>query len=136
MIGLSLMFSKYLNMTRPATTGDHAPPQQWWSTILFSVPWPFHFEIHFAGPVLPTLTPQATILEILSSVINNSFFENNKIFLNHILLMFKLYVYTSREKKFININNLIAEMRKLKRTEKEIALNNLKKQLLLQKNRI
>ena len=50
--------------------------------------------------------------------------------------MFKLYVYKSREKKFININNLIAEMRKLKRTEEEIALNNSKKQLLLQKNGI
>ena len=25
--------------------------QPWWSTILDSVPWPLHFEIHFAGPV-------------------------------------------------------------------------------------
>ena len=24
--------------------------QTWWLTIFFSVPWPFHFEIHFAGP--------------------------------------------------------------------------------------
>ena len=23
--------------------------QPWWPTILFSVPWPLHFEIHFAG---------------------------------------------------------------------------------------
>ena len=29
--------------------------QPWWPTILFSVPWPLHFEIHFAGPVF-TLT--------------------------------------------------------------------------------
>ena len=74
--------------------------------------------------ILPTLTPQTAILGILDSVSNNSFFENNKILINHILLIFKLYVYKSREKKFININNLIAEIRKVKRIEKEIALNN------------
>ena len=74
--------------------------------------------------LLPTLTLQTAILGILDSVSNNSFFENNKILINHILLIFKLYVYKSREKKFININNLIAEIRKVKRIEKEIALNN------------
>ena len=74
--------------------------------------------------ILPTLTPQTAILGILDSVSNNSFFENNKILINHILLIFKLYVYKSREKKFININNLIAEIRKVKRIEKEISLNN------------
>ena len=31
------------------------------------------------------------------------------------------------EKKFININNFMAEIRKVKRIEKEIALNNQKK---------
>ena len=55
------------------------------------------------------------------SVTNNSFFEN-KIFINHIQFIFKLYVSKSREKIFININNLIAEIRKVKRIEKEIAL--------------
>ena len=25
----------------------------WWPTILFSVPWPLHFEIDFAGPENP-----------------------------------------------------------------------------------
>ena len=74
--------------------------------------------------ILPTLTPQTSILGILDSVSNNSFFENNKILVNHILLIFKLHVYKSREKKFININNLIAEIRKVKRVEKETALNN------------
>ena len=33
-------------------------------------------------------------------------------------------MYKSRGKKFININNLIAKIRKVKRIEKEIALNN------------
>ena len=75
---------------------------------------------------LPTLTPRTAIFRILDSVRNNSFFEKNKIFINHILLIFKLYVYKSREKKFINIDNLIAEIRKVKRIEKEIAFKLLK----------
>ena len=74
--------------------------------------------------ILPTLTPQTAILGILDPVSNNSFFEINEIIINHILLVFKLYVYKCREKKFSNINNLIAEIRKVKRIEKEIALNN------------
>ena len=41
--------------------------------------------------------------------------------------MFKLFVYKSREKKFKNLINLIAEIQKVKRIEKEIALNNTKK---------
>ena len=86
--------------------------------------------------ILPTLTPQTAILGILDSVSNNSFFENNKILINHILLIFKLYVYKSREKKFININNLIAEIRKVKRIEKEIALNNSMKTTAFGKNGI
>ena len=84
--------------------------------------------------LLPTLTPHHANIGIFDSVSNNSFFENNKVFVSHILLIFKLYVYKSREKKFININNFIAEIKKLKKVEKEIAFNNSKKQLLSQKN--
>ena len=83
--------------------------------------------------ILPTLAPQTAILEILISVSNNSFFENNKILINHILLIFKLYVYKSREKKFVNINNLIAQIRKVKRIQKEIALNNSLKRIAFRK---
>ena len=61
--------------------------------------------------VLPTLTPQDAIFRILDFIRNNSFFENNKVFVNHILLTFiNLHVFKSREKKSININNLIAEI--------------------------
>ena len=42
-------------------------------------------------------------------------------------------MYKSREKKFINLNNLIAEIRKVKRIEKEIALNNSKKRIAFTK---
>ena len=77
--------------------------------------------------ILPTLTPQTAIFEFLDYTNNDSIFENNKCLSNHILLIFKLYVYKSREKKLININNLMAEIRKIKRIEKEIALTNSKK---------
>ena len=58
---------------------------------------------------------------------NESIFEDAKCLSNQILLIFELYVYKSREKKLLNINNLIAEIRRIKRIEKEIALPNSKK---------
>ena len=53
--------------------------------------------------ILPTLTPQTAIFGFLDSANNDSIFENNKCLSNHILLILKLYVYMSREKKLINI---------------------------------
>ena len=84
--------------------------------------------------ILSTLTSKNTIVGILDSTSNDSIFKNNKVFINSILLIFKLYVYESRENKLININNLIAEIGKLKRIEKETALTKSKKKLLLQRN--
>ena len=86
--------------------------------------------------ILPTLTPQTAILGFLDSVSNNSFFENNKIFINHILLIFNLYVYRSTEKKFINTSNPIAEIQKVKRIEKDISLHNSMKKIPFRKNSI
>ena len=60
--------------------------------------------------ILTTLTPQTAILGILDSVSNNFFLENNKILVNHIPRIFKLFVHKSRENKFIDIKNLIAEI--------------------------
>ena len=77
--------------------------------------------------ILPTLIPLTAIFGFLDYTNNDSIFENNKCLSNHILLIFKLYVYKSREKKLLNINNLIAEIQKIKRIEKEIALPNSKK---------
>ena len=81
--------------------------------------------------ILPTLTPQTAIFGFLDYTNNDSIFENNKCLSNHILLIFKLYVYKSREKKLLNINNLRAEIRKIKRIEKEITLPNSKKTIAL-----
>ena len=74
--------------------------------------------------LLPTLISLAAIFRILESASNDSILKNNEIFISHILLVFKLYVFKSREKKCINLNNLIAQIRKVKRTEKEMALTN------------
>ena len=75
---------------------------------------------------LSTLTPQTFIFEILDSASYDFIFKNNKVFINLILQIFKLYVYKSREKKFINKNNFKAGTWKLKWIEKEIVLTNSK----------
>ena len=54
--------------------------------------------------ILGTLTPQTAIFGFLDYTNNDSIFENNKCLSNHILLISKLYVYKSREKKLLNIN--------------------------------
>ena len=85
--------------------------------------------------ILPTLTPQTAIFGWNSWFRKQCFlFRNNKVFIDHVLLIFKLYVYDSWEKKFIDINNLITEMQKVKKIEKEIALNNSKKTVGFTKN--
>ena len=73
--------------------------------------------------VLPTSTSQTAIFGILDSVTNN-LFENNQVLVNHILFTFKLYVYKSREKKFIKRSILMAEIQK---DRIKIAPNNSKK---------
>ena len=69
-----------------------------------------------------TSAPQTAIFGFLDSANNDSLYKNDKVLSNHILLIFKLYVYKSREKKLVNINNLIAEIGKVKRIKKQIAL--------------
>ena len=48
--------------------------------------------------ILPSLTRQTAVFGFLDYVTNASISENNKCLSNHILLIFKLYVYKSREK--------------------------------------
>ena len=79
--------------------------------------------------VLPTLTPQTSIFGFLD-------FKKNKLLINHILLIFKLYVYRSRGKQFIHINNLIAEIKSAKAIEKVIATSNSKKTTAFKTNGI
>ena len=71
--------------------------------------------------VLPILTPQTAIFGFLDSTNSDYNFKKNKLLINHILLIFKLYVCRSREKQFIHIN------KSAKAIEKEIATSNSKK---------
>ena len=77
--------------------------------------------------VLPILTPQTAIFGFLDSTNSDYNFKKNKLLINHILLIFKLYVYRSREKQFIHMNNLIAEIKSANAIEKEIVTRNSKK---------
>ena len=77
--------------------------------------------------VLPTLTPHVAIFGFLDSTNNDYNFKKNKLLINHILLIFKFYGYRSREKQFIHMTNLIAEIKSAKAIEKEIATSNSKK---------
>ena len=77
--------------------------------------------------VLPILTPQTAIFGFLDSTNSDYNFKKNKLLINHIILIFKLYVYRSRKKQFIYINNLIAEIKSAKVIEKEIAASNSQK---------
>ena len=79
--------------------------------------------------VLPILTPQTAISGFLDSTNSDYNFKKNKLIINHILLIFNLYVYRSREKQFTHINNLIAEIKSAKVIEKEIATSNSKKSI-------
>ena len=58
-------------------------------------------------------------------IINNLLYLNKKIFLNilqnHILLIFKVYVYQSRERGVLNLNSLIKNVTKVKKIERKIA---------------
>ena len=78
--------------------------------------------------VLPILTPQTAIFGFLDSTNSDYNFKENQLLINNILLIFKLYVYRSREKQFLHINNLIAEIKSAKSIEKESPTSNSKKQ--------
>ena len=47
--------------------------------------------------------------------------------INHILLLFKLYIYKSRNKNRLNINELLANILNIKKLRKVIAFGNAKK---------
>ena len=78
-------------------------------------------NIFFNGHiVLPIITPQ---------VANFGFFGEieNKILINHVLLLFKHYIYRSREAGVLDINNLIKYIYKVKKIEKQLSFSSVKK---------
>ena len=66
--------------------------------------------------VLLSLTPHTAILGLHNEA-------NDKYnLLSHILLIFKYYIYISREKRILNIDILIANLIKAKKREKQISI--------------
>ena len=66
--------------------------------------------------ILPSLTRQTAILGLYNEA------NNNYNLLSHILLIFKYYIYISREKRILNIDILIANLIKAKKREKQISI--------------
>lgn len=71
---------------------------------------------------LPSLTPQTAIFGFTKNEHLDKFY-----LFNHILLIFKSYVYQTREKKALSFEILIGEIIKVKKIEKKIAENSQKK---------
>ena len=65
--------------------------------------------------ILPSLTLKTAILRLYNKA------NDNYNLLSHILLIFK-YIYISREKRTLNTDILIANLRKVKKREKEISI--------------
>ena len=76
----------------------------------------FHSDLKF-----PELTPQTAILGIFNDSVSNIHL------INHILLLFKLYIYKSQNKHRQNINELLANTLNIKKLEKVTAFGNAKK---------
>ena len=64
----------------------------------------------------PDLTPQAALFGFI-----NECYNNLNILQNHLLLIFKLYIYQSRERGVLNLNDLIKNITKGKKLERKIA---------------
>ena len=77
---------------------------------------------HFRSDLkFPVLTPQTAILGLFNDSVSNIHLKN------HILLLFKLYIYKSRNKHRLNINELLANIVNIKKLEKTTAFGNAKK---------
>ena len=66
--------------------------------------------------ILPSLTAQTAIPGLYNEA------NDNYNLLSHILLIFKYYIYISREKRILNIDILISNLIKVKKREKQISI--------------
>ena len=66
---------------------------------------------------IPHSTRQSSILGIFD---NNQHSE----LINHVLLIFKFYIYSARNTKHLNFDNLKITVKKIKETEKELTSSN------------
>ena len=66
--------------------------------------------------ILSSFTPQTDILGLYNET------NDNYNLLSHILLIFKYYIYISKEKRILNIDILIANLIKVKKRKKQISI--------------
>ena len=71
---------------------------------------------------LPILTPQNAIFGFINEI-ENSVYKIT----NHMLLIFKLHVYKSKERGTLELSRLIHEIKKVKLLDKKSAQNHVKK---------
>ena len=64
---------------------------------------------------------------IMSLLTNEVTLHKNRLYKSHILLVFKLYIYNSREKHMLNINILLNNIAKVIKVEENTASHNEKK---------
>ena len=62
---------------------------------------------------LHNISPQAAYFGFLQK-------DNTNTLQNNLLLIFKLYIYKSREKRYLSLANLIINIRKVYQTEKKL----------------
>ena len=75
---------------------------------------------------LPVNMPQSAIFGFL-------YYENNSDIINHLLLIFKYYLFNSREHKQLSLEMLQKDTVKVYNIEKQICLNNFKKMIKFRK---
>ena len=78
--------------------------------------------------ILPSLTPQTAILGMYNEANDNYNLHN------HILLIFKYYIYILREKRTLNIDILLANLIKVKKKEKQVSIVTINKRKAYKKS--
>ena len=71
--------------------------------------------------IFPVLAPKTTTLRLFNDSVSNIRFINN------VLLLSKFYIFKSRNKHWLNINELLANIHKIKQLEKVTAFGNVSK---------
>ena len=71
---------------------------------------------------IPHSTPQSSILGIFDNIQHSGL-------INHLLLIFKCYIYSGRNTKQLNFDNLKITIKKIKEIEKELTNSNKRKLL-------
>ena len=69
-----------------------------------------------------SITPQTALFGLCNDDRNH-----DEPIINHVLLIFKLYVYNSREKYHLNIMDLLTDIKEIKNTEYRLSSNSEKK---------